>query len=467
MALTSSWQRLSITGVLVTSTSLGFGPVGNVGLDSRDITGTRDATVVGNVDVWGVQIETGSTMTSYVPTTSATVTKAADAASFTASSGATIVKFIFDDGTADLNTVTGGATYNIPTTLSRPWILYIDDDFWLVCQEMTAVAQTLGGLVQAATDTALVKASIAQSLGTLGQAATASQGADNAVVAQTLGVLSQAAGAADHCIWSPTDKASQIGISLSGLTATLNSSISGDVVARGTVGGSSGKYFEVTFGTLATATVGIGLANASHSLSAYFGDPNALALFSSGYAEGPGGFSSSFPTSPTFAAGDVMGVELIAGGTAKIYKNGSLAVSFPAVPTGTLYPAIDFGNATGNAGTANFTGPFSYLPSGDVAWDATTISASVAQTLGALGQTATDTARVAAVIAQNLGALTQSAAGTHPDTAAAAQTLGAIVQAATAGAVDTATAAQTLGALSQAATATASDAVVVAQTLGL
>jgi hypothetical protein len=87
-ALTSTWTRVSVTGVISTVNG-GLGAVSNFGFDNRDETGTRDSNVSGNIDVWGMQCELGSDLTSYIATTTASVTRAADVASFTVAAAAT------------------------------------------------------------------------------------------------------------------------------------------------------------------------------------------------------------------------------------------------------------------------------------------------------------------------------------------------------------------------------------------
>jgi hypothetical protein len=80
--------------------------------------------------VYGLSYVPGATtLTSYIPTTTAAATRAADAASFTLGSSVTSLTFTVDDGTNQtVTSLTGGSTYTIPTNLNRPWILYIDDN---------------------------------------------------------------------------------------------------------------------------------------------------------------------------------------------------------------------------------------------------------------------------------------------------------------------------------------------------
>lgn len=69
----------------------------------------------GTFSIWGAQVEAGSYPTSYIPTTTATVTRSADVASFTIPPRVVRLVTIYDDGTTSQQTVTPGAIYTIPT----------------------------------------------------------------------------------------------------------------------------------------------------------------------------------------------------------------------------------------------------------------------------------------------------------------------------------------------------------------
>jgi hypothetical protein len=61
-ALTNSWQRITLTGVLTSSAN-----VTHILFGATDVDGSGDATCVGSVDIWGAQLELGSTATTYQP----------------------------------------------------------------------------------------------------------------------------------------------------------------------------------------------------------------------------------------------------------------------------------------------------------------------------------------------------------------------------------------------------------------
>jgi hypothetical protein len=68
-ALTSSWQRFTLTGVAISSGSTIRLLIGAV-----TISGGNDSACIGNIDIWGAQLEQRSSVTAYTPTTTQAIT---------------------------------------------------------------------------------------------------------------------------------------------------------------------------------------------------------------------------------------------------------------------------------------------------------------------------------------------------------------------------------------------------------
>lgn len=117
--LTAAWVRENITTTGSSTTDF------HIGYNSGPTATTQTGEV--QFHIWGTQVETGSTPTSYIPTTTSSVARAADAVSFTIPSGVTQLIYTFDNDTTQNVAVTGGASYTIPTTLNRQYIKFIDD----------------------------------------------------------------------------------------------------------------------------------------------------------------------------------------------------------------------------------------------------------------------------------------------------------------------------------------------------
>lgn len=419
--LTSTWTRYTMTGVVLTSAGVA-GNVINIGFDSREpVGGTWDNTIAGNVDVWGPQLELGSVATSYSPTTTAAVTRAADIASFTVNSAATNLVLTYDDGSVTIYTgVPPGSTFNVPTS-SNLRLLYVDDN--------VAATGSVGNAAGSGDASGVSGASIVTATGSAAGSAT--------VAAGVVGL-------------SATDKYTTISVSADGLTATNLSALAGNHNVRGNTSGSAGKIFEATCTSInnaATNTTGFGFANATQSLSIYVGDPNGIAWYAGGYVEWPGsGFSTNWGT---FTTNDVITWELL-GSTAKAYKNGVLAGTATSLPTGSLYPVVTFGSDSTDSVAVNFGAKaFVNLPAGDTGWNGLTPSTGSVGSASGSGSAS----GAGAATANSVGA----SSGTGTATAVGASTAAAIGSAAGLGAATAvgASTARSVGAATGSGAATA------------
>jgi hypothetical protein len=279
------------------------------------------------------------------------------------------------------------------------------------------VAQTLGALVTAATDTVLAQATITQTLGALGQAAPLTV-LDQAVTAQTLGALAQAATAS-----APASATTSETLGALGQTAA------------------------------ATAPIAITVAQALGALTQdpalTHPDTAAAAQTLGAIAQAAtGGVINNATAAQTLAA-------LAQAATATATFNLTAAQTLGTLGQAATATALDQGVVSQTLGALSQAAAATHPD-----------SAAVAQNLGALTQATTAGVVDTAAAAQTLGAIVQTATAGAVDTATAAQTLGALAQAATATAPLAVAASQTLGALAQAATGTVTDAGVVAQALG-
>jgi hypothetical protein len=133
----NGWYRCSHTMTVLTSS-----PQAGVFLADADASTSYSGSTTGPL-IYGIDAEAAATASSYVATTTASATRAADSISFTLNASATQLTFTFDDlSTQIVSGLTGGSTYTIPTNLNRPWILYIDDNSGGVATDNAALAAT-------------------------------------------------------------------------------------------------------------------------------------------------------------------------------------------------------------------------------------------------------------------------------------------------------------------------------------
>ncbi len=124
LVLSNSWQRFALSGTQNDPNTYVI-----LGVDNRSgLLSTADQTI----HVWGAQAELAASASSFIATTGAAVTRAADAlvldwASKGLADGSHVLRFGFDDGSSQdvMTTVTGG-TATVPTALNRAWIRSVE-----------------------------------------------------------------------------------------------------------------------------------------------------------------------------------------------------------------------------------------------------------------------------------------------------------------------------------------------------
>lgn len=114
------YWRVSLT-MLATSNGYRFGLYAAATTDPVQSTGVMSTAVQGSVVVYGAQVEIGSKATSYIATTTGTVTRAADVAGYTIPSGVSTLRYTFDNNTTQ-DVATSPGAWTIPTNLNRPTI---------------------------------------------------------------------------------------------------------------------------------------------------------------------------------------------------------------------------------------------------------------------------------------------------------------------------------------------------------
>ncbi|MDD3371025.1 MAG: hypothetical protein PHE27_04265 [Alphaproteobacteria bacterium] len=122
-AVGDGWYRISITGTAIntySSTSDGY-----LLLTNNNTSASNLPTYTGTslyLYVFGEQLEAGASATSYIPTYSASATRAADDLSFTIPPGVTRLRCTLDDdSTQDITGLSSG-DYHVPTNLDRSHI---------------------------------------------------------------------------------------------------------------------------------------------------------------------------------------------------------------------------------------------------------------------------------------------------------------------------------------------------------
>ena len=105
-----------MTGVIGDSASVGLLCHLTDAPGSTALTYTGDG--ASGLCMWGAQLEAGARATSYIPTTTAAVARAADAVTCTLPSGTSRVRYTFWDGSVQTVAASPGP-YTIPTNLNR------------------------------------------------------------------------------------------------------------------------------------------------------------------------------------------------------------------------------------------------------------------------------------------------------------------------------------------------------------
>jgi hypothetical protein len=112
-AVGNGWYRCTATAT-ATATAAGLLQIRTATAASSFYQGAG----AGAIYIWGAQLEAGSSARTYIPTTTASATRAVDSAQFTIPSGVVRLTYTFDDNSTQNVAVTAGS-YTIPTTLNR------------------------------------------------------------------------------------------------------------------------------------------------------------------------------------------------------------------------------------------------------------------------------------------------------------------------------------------------------------
>lgn len=114
--LTATLQRVADTVTLADDAN-----IAKISALTFRVAFTQDAPIDLYIMVAAPQLELGASATSWVPSYSASATRAADAVSFTIPTGMTLLRYTFDDNSTQDVAVTAGA-YTVPTDLNRAHI---------------------------------------------------------------------------------------------------------------------------------------------------------------------------------------------------------------------------------------------------------------------------------------------------------------------------------------------------------
>ncbi len=124
LVLSNQWQRYALSGTQNDPNTYVI-----LGVDNRSgLLSTADQTI----HVWGAQAELAASASSFIATTGAAVTRAADAltlnwASKGIADGGHVLRYRFDDGsTQDVMATVAGGTATVPTALNRAWIRSVE-----------------------------------------------------------------------------------------------------------------------------------------------------------------------------------------------------------------------------------------------------------------------------------------------------------------------------------------------------
>jgi len=131
-ALANGYLRLSTSGIRSSGADTGFTSLLSM-VQNSDGAVAYDGNGTSAVAAFGLQVEIGQVAgyfnarpTSYIPTTTAALTRGADDLKINVPAGYNTASVTFDDGSTQLVSVTGGGLWSVPVNLNRPIIKTID-----------------------------------------------------------------------------------------------------------------------------------------------------------------------------------------------------------------------------------------------------------------------------------------------------------------------------------------------------